>query len=182
MIERVIRLIDAVIAGIGKAAAFLVLAIIAVIIVEMVARGGFGRSQPWANDVTSWLLAALIFLGGPWALANGNFVRVDALYDRFGWRTRALIDTVVTTALFILFCGTLFWFGWTFFARSLAILETSASGNWGGPVWLAKGLLPLGAVMLALAWISHVYHLWQRGGDAPPARPDRPETRRGDEP
>lgn len=170
MTARAIRLIDAVIVGIGKAAAFLVLAIIAVIIIEMVARGGFGNSQPWANDVTSWLLAALIFLGGPWALANGNFVRVDALFDRFGWRTKVLIDTIVTTALFILFCGTLLYFGGAFFARSFAIGETSASGSWGGPVWLAKGLLPLGAVLLALAWISHLYHLWQRGSE--PARPE----------
>lgn len=166
MIERAIRLIDAAVAGIGKAAAFLVLAILAIIIIEMVARGAFGSSQPWANDVTSWLLAALIFLGGPWALANGYFVRVDALFVRFGWRTRALIDTLVSTALFILFCGTLLYFGWAFFARSLAIFETSASGSWGGPIWLAKGLLPLGALLLALAWISHLYHIWQRGADA----------------
>ncbi|RAI02193.1 hypothetical protein DLJ53_12565 [Acuticoccus sediminis] len=168
LLDRAIRLVDALIALLGRCAAFTVIGIIATILIEMIARGGFSRSQPWANDVTAWLLAALIFLGGPWALATGNFVRVDALYDRFSARTRAWIDTVISTALFALFCGTLLKFGWTFFARAYSVGETSANGNWGGPVWVAKGLLPLGAVLLILAWISHLYHAW---------RGDRDETR-----
>ncbi|WP_420392648.1 TRAP transporter small permease subunit [Acuticoccus sp.] len=166
MLARAVAAIDAVIAALGRAAAFTVLGIIAVILFEMVMRGWLGRSQPWTGDVSAWLLAALIFLGGPWALARGHFVRVDALYDRFSPRAKALVDTLVSTALFALFVGVLLRFGWSFFAKSYAIGEVSATGAWSGPVWLAKGLLPLGAALLVLAWASHLYHVWAGPPDA----------------
>ncbi|MEW5422835.1 TRAP transporter small permease subunit [Amorphus sp. 3PC139-8] len=161
MFDRIVRVIDAFVAGLGKLVALLILAIIVVMITEMIARGIFNISLPWAGDLSSWLLVAMIFLGGPWALARGNFVRVDAVYDRFGPRTKALVDTVFSTVLFALFCGVLIKYGGAFALKSLAMGERSATGAWGGPVWVAKGLVPVGAIVLALAWISHLYHAWR---------------------
>jgi TRAP-type mannitol/chloroaromatic compound transport system permease small subunit len=111
--------------------------------------------------VSSWLLVGLIFLGGPWALARGHFVRVDALYSRFPPRMKAIVDSTVSTALFILFVGVLVKLGGQLALRSFAIGETSATGAWDGPVWLAKWLVPVGGVLLTLAWISQLAHAWR---------------------
>ncbi|WP_026380812.1 TRAP transporter small permease subunit [Afifella pfennigii] len=167
MLDRLLRLIDRAIELLGKAAALAILGMIAVMVFEMVARGVFGQSMPWAAEVTSWLLVAMVFLGGPWALARGNFVRVDAIYERFTPMTKALIDTFVSTALFVLFCGVLIKFGGDFAMKSFAMGERSATGGWGGPVWLPKMLMPLGAGLLAIGWIAHLLHAWR--GDKEPS-------------
>lgn len=161
MLDRAILLIDAVIAALGRLAALFVLCIIVVMVYEMVLRGIFGASSPWTSDVSAWLLVGLIFLGGPWALARGNFVRVDALFARFSPRTKAIVDSTVSTVLFALFVGVLINLGGTLALRSFAIGETSATGGWDGPVWVAKWLVPIGGVLLSLAWISHLAHAWR---------------------
>ncbi|MDQ0316849.1 TRAP transporter small permease subunit [Amorphus orientalis] len=170
MLRRIVAVIDAFIAGLGKLVALLILVIIAIMIAEMISRDLFSVSMAWAGELSSWLLVAMIFLGGPWALARGNFVRVDAVFDRFGARTRALVDTLVSSILFALFCGVLIKFGGEFALKSFAMGERSATGGWGGPVWAAKGLVPVGAILLVLAWISHLYHAWQ--DDTPAADPE----------
>ncbi len=167
MLQRIFRVVDTAIEWLGRLAALAILAIIAVMILEMVARGAFGTSMPWAGDVSSWLLVAMIFLGGPWALARGNFVRVDAVYERFGPRTRAILDTTLSTVLFVLFCGALIRFGGEFAMKSFAMGERSATGGWSGPVWVAKALMPIGSCLLALAWLSHLGRAWR--GEEPSA-------------
>ena len=161
MLDKTIAFLEAVITTIGRAAALLVLAIIAVMIAEMVSRGVFGHSLPWSGDVSRWLMVALIFLGGPWALVSGKFVRVDALFGRLSPKTQAILDSTVSTVMFALLAGTLLWLGWDFAKRSLLIWETSATGRWRGPVWVAKALLPLGTALLICAWALHLLRLWR---------------------
>lgn len=161
MLKSAVKLVDTVIAGLGKIAALFILAIIATMVLEMAMRGLFGMSTPWAGDVSSWLLVGVIFLGGPWALANGNFVRVDAVFGIFPPRVKALIDSTVSTVLFVLFAYVLIAFGGDLALRSFQIGETSATGSWNGPVWVSKALVPIGTCLLSLAWLSHVIRSWQ---------------------
>ncbi|RDD61223.1 TRAP transporter small permease subunit [Ferruginivarius sediminum] len=160
MLDLTFRWIDRVIAGIGRAAALLVLVVIALVVYEIIARGAFNMPSSWAHELSTWLITALIFLGGPYALAKDHFVRVDIFYGQMGSRTRAIVDTTVSTALFLIFVGVLLWLGGELALRSIAIDERSATGAWGGPVWAAKSLLPIGAVLLVLAWLSRLYRLW----------------------
>lgn len=161
MLNSAIKFADSLIAGLGRIAALLILAIIATMVFEMVMRGVFGMSTPWAGDVSSWLLVGVIFLGGPWALANGNFVRVDAVFGVFPARVKALIDSTISTLLFALFAYVLMDFGGDLALRSFQIGETSATGSWNGPVWVSKALVPFGTVILSLAWLSHLVKSWQ---------------------
>lgn len=170
MLNSAIKFADSLIAGLGRIAALLILAIIATMVFEMVMRGVFGMSTPWAGDVSSWLLVGVIFLGGPWALANGNFVRVDAVFGVFPARVKALIDSTISTALFALFAYVLIDFGGDLALRSFQIGETSATGSWNGPVWVSKALVPLGTVILSLAWLSHLVKSWQE------LKPDRTDA------
>lgn len=169
MLDNTISVLERFITGLGRVVALFVLAIIAVMVFEMVSRGVFGRSAAWAGDVSAWLLVAFIFLGGPWALSRGNFVRVDALHEHFPPMVKAIIDSTVSTLLFAVFAAALIKLGGEFALKSFAMGERSATGSWNGPVWLAKGMMPLGAALLCVAWVLHLLRLWRdalRPGEA----------------
>lgn len=172
--ERLIRSIDALLAGIGRVVALLVLVMIGVTVMEMAGRGLFAHPTPWAHELSSWLLTAFIFLGGPYALSRGQFVRVDVFHEHYGPRMRAIVDTCVSTIVFVLFAYALIWVGGKFALSSFAMDERSATGGWGGPVWVAKAMMPIGSVLLCLAWLSHILKLWRDVGagrtDTPPVQ------------
>lgn len=153
-------MIDCCIAGLGRVVSYAVLAILFVIILDMVVRALLGRSLVWVTELNAWLQVALVFLGGPYALAKGSFVRVDALYANYSDRTKAIFDSVVTTALFAIFVWTLVKLGADFAIKSFKLGETPVSGGFGAPVWIAKAMLPIGGTLLALAWVAVLIRQW----------------------
>jgi len=161
MLDKTIAILEAFIVALGKTVALFVLAIIGLMIFEMVSRGVFSHSVTWAGDVSTWLLVSFIFLGGPWAMARGNFVRVDALHEHFSPLAKAIIDSTISTILFALFIGVLLKFGGEFALKSFAMGERSATGNWGGPLWLPKAMMPVGAALLCVAWVLNLLRLWR---------------------
>src|SRR5690606_31487486 len=116
----------------------------ALIIFEMASRGLFAQSFPWTQDISAWLLTIFVMIGGPYALLRGQFVRVDLIFARLSKRNQAIVDTFLSTALLVLFVGVLVWRGGDFFLSSYAMTERSATGAWGGPVWIPKLMIPLG--------------------------------------
>jgi len=161
-----IRIIDGLLGGIGRAVALLVPVMIVLIVLEMVLRGGFNRPTSWAHELSGWLLTVFVFLGGPYALIRGNFVRVDVVFRQISPRAQLLIDTFVSTLLMAAFTGVLLWLGVNFFLSSYAVGEVSATGSWSGPVWAAKLMVPLGSLLLLLGWLSHLLHLWQDASES----------------
>ena len=161
MLRKVSGYIDQVLELIGKAIAMLIFLMIGVIVFEMIARGLFDMPTSWAHELSSWLLTLFILLGGPWALAKGQFVRVDVFHAQMSPKTKALVDTFISTILFALFVAVLIWLGGKFAISSFLIGERSATGGWAGPVWVPKFAIPLGAVLLSFAWISHLIRLWE---------------------
>lgn len=162
MLDSSVRFLDSLIAIIGKSVALLVLGMGGLICMEMFSRGAFGVSQPWTHEMSTWLLTAFIFLGGPLALLRGNFVRVDVIFGRLSPRSQALMDTTVSTVLALLFIGVLIWRGGELFLSSYAMNERSATGSWGGPVWLPKLMVPAGSCLLLVAWLTHILKVWQK--------------------
>lgn len=161
MLETTAKIIDGLIGAIGRATALFIPAVIALILYEVTARAVFNVSTPWAGDVSEWLLAAMVFLGGPYALIRGNFVRVDLFFAKMTPRTRAWMDTLVSTALMAAFCAVLVILGGNYFWNSFESGEVSATGSWSGPVWLAKSFVPASGVLLGLGWVSHLIRVWQ---------------------
>ncbi len=165
-----IRIIDTLVAWVGKVAAYLVLGILGVILAEIATRAVIGRSLSFAEDMASWLLVAVVFLGGPYALQQAKFVRVDAAYEHYSPRWKALVDTVLSSALLGVFLYAMIKLGSEFAYKSFVQGEVSATGAWNGPVWVAKALMPAGCTLLLLAWISHILKMWRDIG-APSGEP-----------
>lgn len=172
MLHTLAQIIERALSTIGRAVALLVLLMIALITIEMFARGVMGISFPWVQDLGSWLLTILIMIGGPYALLRGQFVRVDILFARLRPKQKALVDTIFSTTLMALFVGVLVVKGGDFFLSSYAMGERSATGAWGGPIWVAKLMVPLGGTLLAVAWLAHLIRSWHEATTLAPEATD----------
>ena len=145
-------IIDAINARVGVFAAYLVYVIMAIIGYEVVTRTFFNKPTAWVHDLSGWLLVFYVFLGGAWALQKGYFIRVDIVYMHFPERIQAAIELFVGTALMALFSWIMITKGFEFGMRSFNVGETPASGTWEGRVWPAKLIMPVGMILLSLAW------------------------------
>lgn len=145
---------------IGKVVSLSVIAIAAVILLEVCSRLFVGVSLPWAHDVAVWLMCALIMLGGAWTLSMGKFVRVDALYAGFSPKTRLFIDSFVTTTLLLILAFVLIRHGYSFAERAFLAGERPVSSNWNAPVWLFKALIPAGTALMLLGWAKYLIDEW----------------------
>lgn len=154
------RAIDAVITIAGYVAAAMIIATMLIITAAMLSRNFLGPTLPWAHELATWTAAGSVFLGGGYALINGAFIRVDVIFSNFPAPVQRTIDAVLGTACVFLMCSVIIWFGTRFAVMSWNIGEVSSTGAWRGRVWILKGLLPIGAVLLVLAWISHLIKLF----------------------
>lgn len=156
MVKRIADAIDAVSIAVGRAVSLLIFAMIAIIAFEVVSRYFFNRPTAWVQDFSGWLQVGYVFLGAAFAFKRGYMVRVDILYGRLSARAQAIIDLTFSTVLFACFAGVIIWKGMEFAMASYRMGESSASGVWGGPVYPAKFLVPIGMTLLALAWLAQI--------------------------
>lgn len=150
--SRFLRLIDNINGWVGRVVSFFVLAIIAIIMYEVVMRYVLVKPQLWVSETSVFLFGALFMLGGGYALLNQGHVKLDAVYERFSLRVRAILD-LVTFIFFLIFCGVLIWKGWLVAWESLLDRETTA-GAFAPPLYPIKLTIPVGTGLLLLQGIA----------------------------
>ena len=123
-----------------------------VIVWELVMRNMFGQPTLWAHEFSVMVFAALTILSGAYTLKEKAHVNMDLLYMGLSDRGKAIVD-VITFPFFLLFCGVIMWFGWTFALRSFMLHECSIS-SWAPLLWPVKFTLPIGALLLLLQGIA----------------------------
>jgi len=130
----------------------LLLAIIGILFIEVILRRFFGSPTLWAHETVQFTFLAYGLLGGGYALLYKAHVIMPILYDRLSPRKQAMMD-LVTSVLFFAFCAALIWQGSRFFLRSIGLDEHSATA-FGPPLYPAKLMLPVAAVLLLLQGIA----------------------------
>lgn len=150
--SRVLHFIDLLSEWIGKASAFLVLALSFVIGYEVVARYLFNRPTIWAHELSAMVFGAYIVLGGAYLLSAGRHVNMDLIYGIFSPRKRALID-IITFWFFAIFCVALVWKGGDTAWHSISIRE-QARTTWSPPLYPIRLVLPIGAFLLLLQGVA----------------------------
>jgi TRAP-type mannitol/chloroaromatic compound transport system permease small subunit len=142
--------IDLLNAAIGRAAAWLLLAVVLLQFVLVVARYVFGFGSIWLTETVIYAHAASFMLAAAWTLRVGGHVRVDIFYADVSPRTRAMVDLAGALVLLLPFALVLTWLAVPYAARSWAILERSQESS-GLPLLFAlKTIIPVFAVMMAL--------------------------------
>lgn len=151
---KISSVIDWINSRVGIFVAYLVYLIMGIIAYEVVMRTAFNHPTTWVHDVSGWTQVFYIFLGGAWALQRGYFVRVDVAYQKFPVRVQAAIDLFIGSVLMAAFAYVIIDKGFDLGLRSYGMGETSANGTWKGRVWPAKLVVPIGMILITLAWVS----------------------------
>jgi TRAP-type mannitol/chloroaromatic compound transport system permease small subunit len=146
--------IDRLNTAIGRAVAWLALAIVLVQFALVVARYLFGLGSIWLTEAVVYGHAALFMAAAAWTLRAGGHVRVDVFYADASPRAKAIIDLAGCVLLLLPFALVLVWLSVPYAARSWAILERSQEASGLPLVYLLKTLIPLFAVLMALQGIA----------------------------
>jgi TRAP-type mannitol/chloroaromatic compound transport system permease small subunit len=146
--------IDRLVAAIGRAVMWLALAVVLLQFAVVVLRYAFGLGSIWLSESVIYAHAALFMLAAAWTLQVNGHVRVDVFYAEASPRAKALVDLLGALLLLLPFMAVILWFALPYVARSWAILERSRETSGLPLVYLLKTLIPLFALLMALAGIA----------------------------
>lgn len=146
--------IDRLNAAIGRAAAWLALAVVGLEFALVVMRYVFDAGSVWLSEAVIYAHAALFLLAAAWTLREDGHVRVDIFYAQARPRTKALVDLAGAVLLLLPFTLALLWLALPYALRSWAILERSHESSGIPAVFLLKSLIPLFAALLALQGVA----------------------------
>jgi TRAP-type mannitol/chloroaromatic compound transport system permease small subunit len=148
--------IDRLNGAIGRATAWLALALVVLQFALVVVRYVFSLGSIWLTETVLYAHAALFLLAAAWTLQAGGHVRVDVFYADATPRTRAWIDLIGALLLLLPFMAVLLWLSWPYAARSWAVLERSQEASGLPLVFLLKTLIPLFAGLMALQGVAQI--------------------------
>jgi len=151
----VIAAIERFIALVGRATAWLALAIVLLMATNVVLRYLFSYGSVWSQELEWHLLVPLIMFSVAFALQQGEHVRVDVLYARFSPRTQALVN-VVSAVLCLAISALALWFSVKYVQQSYVIDEQSADPGGLTHRWVLKALIPAGFVLLGLQSVAEI--------------------------
>ena len=140
---------------IGKLAAALGVAMIALVATNVALRYSFSFGAVWAQELEWHLLAAMIQLGMAHALLHGGAVRVDLIYQRYGPRTQRAVDAV-SALLMVAICALFIALSLGYVAQSFNVSETSSDPGGMAYRWLLKALIPVGFALIIVQQLSEL--------------------------
>jgi TRAP-type mannitol/chloroaromatic compound transport system permease small subunit len=155
-VQRSLHAVDAVSTWTGKAAAWLIIALTAMICVEVFKRYALNAPTAWIFDANNMLYGTLFMLAGAYALAQNAHVRGDFLYGSMKPRTQAALDLVLYFLFFLPGIAALLYAGYRFAALSWRIGEHSSVMAEGPPIYPFKTVIPIAGALLMLQGVAEI--------------------------
>ena len=146
--------IDRLNTAIGRAVAWLILAVVLLQFALVIARYLFGLGSVWLTETVIYAHATLFMLATAWTLIVGGHVRVDIFYAEASARTKALVELIGALLLLLPFMIVLIWVSVPYAARSWAVLEHSQETSGLPIIFALKTLIPLFALLMALQGVA----------------------------
>jgi TRAP-type mannitol/chloroaromatic compound transport system permease small subunit len=142
----------------GRGVAWVTLGLVVIIFIDVVMRYIFNTSFVFTQEM-EWHLFGFIFLiGAGYTLLHDGHVRVDIIYQRFGFRGQAWINLIGVILFLIPGCIMVISTSWKFVLNSWSIMEGSPDPG-GIPFrFLVKGCIPAGFVLLLMQGLSLGIH------------------------
>ena len=157
---RLADIIDWVNTAIGRAAAWLCVAVVGLQFAVVVLRYLFGTGSIRLQEAIVYSASAMFLLVAAWTLKQEGHVRVDILYTAASPRRKAIVDLCGAVLLLIPFAAAILYFSWPYVARSWAIMEGSREAGGLPLVFALKTLIPVFAAMLILQGLAQASRAW----------------------
>jgi TRAP-type mannitol/chloroaromatic compound transport system permease small subunit len=152
--DRITKIIDAISIWTGKTAAWLIVPMMGVLVLEVILRKVY---QPtlWANDIATMSYGAHFSLAAAYALAMQKHIRTDFITQHFPLRTQLWLDIVQYIIFFLPGMVMFFWLSLEFAEESWYFREELIT-SWRPPAYYYKTVIPVTAALLVLQGIAEV--------------------------
>ena len=154
-IQRVLHTAESISTWVGKAFAWLIVALMLLVVVEVFKRYALNMPTAWVFDASNMLYGTLFMMAGAYALAHDGHVRGDFLYGSMKPRTQAALDLVLYLLFFMPGVSALIWSGWTYFGDSLRIHEQTFNAT-PLPVYPFKFVIPMAGALVLMQGLSEM--------------------------
>lgn len=165
------RLLDALYLGAGYLAGLFLIAIFLLMMAMSVGRE-VGINVKSGDDITSWCMAAMAFLGLAHTFKSGEMIRVGLLTERLTGRIKLLME-LFALAMAALFTGYFAWFAVDLVITSWRINDVS-TGVLVVPLWIPQIGYATGLVVLFIAVIDELVRV--AAGEKPTYEKDPPRS------
>ena len=154
-IEKLLHAVESFSTWIGKAFAWLIVALMLMVCVEVFKRYIMNMPTAWVFDVSNMMYGTLFMMSGAYALAHDAHVRGDFLYGSMKPRTQAILDLVLYVAFFLPGIIALTWAGWVYAGDALRIRETTFNAT-PLPIYPFKFIIPIAGATVLVQGLSEM--------------------------
>ena len=153
-IDRVTPVVDAISNWAGKAVAWLIVPMFAVLFYEVIVRK-FGHPTLWANDIATMCYGAHFFLAGAYTLQLQKHIRTDFFSKNWSLETQVRMDIAQYLLIFLPGMVIFTWVSWGYAAESWDLKEALMT-TWRPPAYWYKSVIPLASILILLQGIAEV--------------------------
>jgi TRAP-type mannitol/chloroaromatic compound transport system permease small subunit len=154
--QRFLYAIDGISTWTGKAAAWLIIVLLALVCVEVFKRYIMNMPTAWIFDASNMLYGSAFMLCGAYTLAQNGHVRGDFLYSSMRPRTQAGLDLALYILFFLPGVAALIYAGFGYAVDSWHINEHSNVTAEGPPVYHFKAVIPLAGTLVMLQGLAEI--------------------------
>jgi TRAP-type mannitol/chloroaromatic compound transport system permease small subunit len=148
--------VDRLSTAVGKAFAWLIIALTVLVTWEVLSRKLLSSSHPWVFDAQMMVYGVMFMMAGAYTLAKNGHVRGDVLYGFFPPRVQASLDLVLYVFFFVPGAAAMVYAGYVFAAESWAIREHSTITVDGPPLYPFKAFIPLAGGLILLQGVVEI--------------------------
>lgn len=159
MISQIVQGLDRLSDCLGRAIAWLTLAMVLLTIVVVVLRYVFEIGAIALQESVMYLHGIVFLLGIPFALKEDSHVRVDIFYSRMTANQRRVVNTTGHLLFLLPVSLTILVLSWPYTLAAWRVFEGSAEVGGIPAVFLLKTLIPVMAILLLLQGISELLKL-----------------------
>lgn len=150
------RALSTMCAHVGRAAAWLTLAMVLLTATVVVLRYGFGFGRIYLQEIITYLHATVFMLAAAWTLRLDGHVRMDVLYRSLKPRTQAWVDLIGSVFLLLPTAGLLFWLSYDYAEKAWMLREASRETDGLPFLYLLKTIIPVASGLLILQGLADI--------------------------
>ena len=154
--QRFLHTIDGISTWFGKAAAWLIVGLMALVCAEVFKRYILNMPTAWIFDASNMFYGTLFMMCGAYTLAQNAHVRGDFLYSSMKPRTQASLDLILYFVFFLPGIAALLYAGTDYAMDSWRINEHSNVTADGPPVYHFKTVIPIAGALVLLQGVAEI--------------------------